>query len=280
MNVAIVTDSTSDLPKGWAEAEGIEVVPLLVNLAGKTYRDRVDITPNEVIAAMKQGAKPPTTSQPSPEAFKEVYERCLQRADHVLSIHLSSKLSGTVRSAEMAALEFGGRVTIFDTTAASAGVGMMVMRAKELLDAGARLHEVEMELERIRDDHIVRFTLDTLEFLHKNGRIGGAQAFLGTLLRIKPILTIEGGQVEPVSKVRGAKKALAEMVASLENWARGKRQVRIFYMYSVDSEALAPLKMAVSKSPLPIEEGYTGELGAVISSHAGPGTYGFYAYAL
>ncbi len=279
MKIAIVTDSTSDLQARAAEM-GVEVVPLYVNFQGKIHKDWVEITPADIFAGVAAGAAMPSTSQPSPADFKAAYERALQKADHVLSIHISSKLSGTVGSANLAAQEFPGKVTVFDSLAASMGIGMMVERAKELLDQGADLKQVLVELERIRADHIVRFTLATLDYLKKNGRIGGAQALLGGLLVIKPILTVKEGKVEAAGRARGEKKALAEMVESLKTWAAGRQKIRIYYLYNAEESDVAAFKAAVQATGLPLEERITSSIGGVISTHTGPGLYGYYAYSL
>ncbi len=278
MRIALVTDSTADLPPEQVARAKVRVVPLYVHLGGKTYRDGVEITAREVIEAMKQGTEPPTTSQPTPEDFKAAYEEALKDADKVLSIHISSKLSGTVQSARMAAEAFPGRVEVFDTLQASAGIGALVLFARELLDRGLSLEAILEKLRRARDGSILRFTVASLEFLKKNGRIGGAQALLGTLLKIKPILTLKDGRVEPAGKARGEKKALAEMTKALAEWAQGKKDPRIAYLFAADADAVEPLKAKVHALGLSPKELYTGELGAVISSHVGPGTYGFFAF--
>lgn len=203
MKVALITDSTSDLPKPLRERLGIRVVPLYVNLGGRIYKDWEEITPEEIFAKVREGEAFPTTSQPSPEDFAQVYQEALQEADHVLSIHISAKLSGTVQSALLAAQNHPGRITVFDSQAASLGIGMMVLRAHELLSQGHTLEDALSELERIRRDHFVRFSVATLEFLRRGGRIGGAQALLGTLLGIKPILTLKEGRVEAAGRARG-----------------------------------------------------------------------------
>ncbi len=278
MPLALVTDSTADLPPGWAEAHGVRVVPLYVHLEGKTYRDGVDLSPKDLVRAVQSGAGIPTTSQPTPEDFKAAYAEALKTADQVLSIHISSKLSGTVQSARLAAEAFPGRVAVFDTLEASAGIGALVMLAEELRQAGLDLDAILERLRRAQAGSLLRFTVASLEFLKKNGRIGGAAAFLGGLLRIKPILTLENGRVEPAGKARGEKKALAEMVAALTAWSQGKKSPRIAYLYAGEPAAVEPLKARVRENLPGIRELYTGEIGAVITSHVGPGTYGYFAF--
>ncbi|WP_018112267.1 DegV family protein [Thermus igniterrae] len=280
MKVALVTDSTSDLPGPLRERLGIRVVPLYVNLGGRVYRDWQEITPEEIFQKVREGSAFPTTSQPSPEDFLRTYEEALKEADHVLSVHISAKLSGTVQSAELAAQSFPGRITVFDSQAASLGIGMMVLRAHELLGEGKGLAEVLEELKRIRQDHFVRFSVATLEFLKRGGRIGGAQALLGTLLGIKPILTLKEGRVEAAGRARGEKKAREEILKDFKAWGQGRRSIRAFFLYSAEESAVGELKEMVLASGLPVEEALVSELGAVIASHTGPGTYGFYAYSL
>lgn len=280
MKVALVTDSTSDLPGPLRERLGIRVVPLYVNLGGRVYRDWQEITPEEIFQKVREGSAFPTTSQPSPEDFMRTYEEALKEADHVLSVHISAKLSGTVQSAELAAQSFPGRITVFDSQAASLGIGMMVLRAHELLGEGRSLEEVLRELKRIRQDHFVRFSVATLEFLKRGGRIGGAQALLGTLLGIKPILTLKEGRVEAAGRARGERKAREEILKDFKAWGQGRRSIRAFFLYSAEENAVRELKEMVLASGLPVEEALVSELGAVIASHTGPGTYGFYAYSL
>ncbi len=278
MPLALVTDSTADLPPGWAEAHGVRVVPLYVHLQGKTYKDGVDLTAGELVRAVQAGAEIPTTSQPTPEDFKAAYAEALAEADQVLSIHISSKLSGTVQSARMAAEAFGGRVRVYDTLEASAGIGALVMLADELRRAGLDAEAILKRLQAAQSGSLLRFTVASLEFLKKNGRIGGAAAFLGGLLRIKPILTLAEGRVEPAGKARGEKRALAEMTAALKDWSQGRREPRVAYLYAGDPAAVEPLKARIRAELPELKELYTGELGAVITSHVGPGTYGFFAF--
>jgi len=280
MKVALVTDSTADLPRPLRQSLGVRVVPLYVHLGGRVYRDWEEITPEEIFQKVREGTAFPTTSQPSPEDFMKAYQEALEGADHVLSIHISSRLSGTVQSAELAASEFPGRVTVFDSLAASLGIGMMVLRAHELLEEGQPLPSVLDELKRIRQDHFVRFSVATLEFLRRGGRIGGAQALLGTLLGIKPILTLKEGRVEAAGRARGERKAREEIIKDFRTWGQGRGRIRAFFPYSAEEDAVRELKEMVLASGLPVEEALVSELGAVIASHTGPGTYGFYAYSL
>ncbi len=280
MQIALVSDSTSDLPPALREKLGVRIVPLYVNFEGKVYKDWEEISPTDIFTRIKAGADLPTTSQPSPQDFEAAFSEALESgADHVLSINISSKLSGTVQSARIAAESFPGKVTVFDSLAASAGIGMMVLRAHELLSQGKGLEEVISELERIRDDHIIRFMVATLEYLRKNGRIGGAEAFLGNLLNIKPILTVRNGIVDAAGRARGEKRALKEMVKTFKEWSAGRSKVRVFFLYTGAEAAVENLRHEIL-SLAGTEEIYTSEIGAVIASHVGPGIFGYYAYSL
>lgn len=279
MRIAIVTDSTSDIPQAKADALGVQVVPLYVNFKGKAHKDRLEIKPQDIFTGMQAGADPPSTSQPSPADFKAAYEQALQKADHVLSIHVSSKLSGTVSSAQLAASEFPGRVTVVDSLNVSSGLGMMIERAHELLAQGSPLSSVVNELERIKNDYTLRFTVATLEFLKRNGRIGGARALLGTLLGIKPILTVTKGAVEAAGRARGEKKAIEDIVGHFKQWGQGRRNIRVYFIYTGDAQAVEGLRQGILASGLPLQEGYTTELGAVVATHTGPNAYGFFAYS-
>jgi len=280
MQIALVSDSTSDIPPSIREKLGVRIVPLYVNFEGKVYKDWEEISPKDIFARVKAGADLPTTSQPSPQDFEAAFAEAFENgADHVLSINISSKLSGTVQSARIAAENFPGKVTVFDSLAASAGIGMMVLRAHEMLAEGKGLAEVMAELERIRDDHIIRFMVATLDYLRKNGRIGGAEAFLGNLLNIKPILTVNNGVVDAAGRARGEKRALKEMVKTFKEWSAGRDKVRVFFLYTGAEGAVENLRREILALE-GTEEVYTSEIGAVIASHVGPGIFGYYAYSI
>jgi len=280
MQIALVSDSTSDIPPSIREKLGVRIVPLYVNFEGKVYKDWEEISPSDIFARVKTGADLPTTSQPSPQDFEAAFAEAFENgADHVLSINISSKLSGTVQSARIAAENFPGRVTVFDSLAASAGIGMMVLRAHEMLEQGKSLEEVMAELERIRDDHIIRFMVATLDYLRKNGRIGGAEAFLGNLLNIKPILTVNNGVVDAAGRARGEKRALKEMVKTFKEWSADRDNVRVFFLYTGAEGAVENLRREILALE-GTEEVYTSEIGAVIASHVGPGIFGYYAYSI
>lgn len=272
MNVAVLTDSTSDLTPSTAQELGVDVVPLYVNFRGQVLKDGLEIRTHQIFEGVSAGAGMPSTSQPTPADFEAAYARRLEAADHLLSIHISSRLSGTIQSATLAARSFPGRVSVVDSKSASAGLGMMVDRAVRLLRAGASPDGAVAELERVRDLQDIRFGVATLDFLRKNGRIGGAQALIGSLLNIKPILRVADGRVEPAGRARGTQRAMHEIAEAARSFAARHGSLRLAYMYSESPDEVAPLRELLS--PLGAAEFTTGPIGAVIASHTGPGTYG------
>lgn len=276
--LAIITDSTCDLPADELRDLNIRRVPLYVNFRGEVYRDWLEINPADIVAGVAAGAAIPSTSQPSPQDFVNAFGAAVaQGATEILCVVISSKLSGTFQSATVAAEEASVPVHVFDTLAASIGIAMMLKRAAALRDEGAETGTILGELEKIRAQAMLRFTVGTLDYLKKNGRIGGAGALLGSLLNIKPILSVVDGRVESVGRVRGSKKALETMVKDFRDLARHGVPV-VHFLHIQDVPAAEALKRELSSTGVAFRDGGTYEIGAVIATHVGPGTYGFYAY--
>ena len=275
MKVAVVTDSTSDI-HGSLEAElGVTVVPLYVNFQDQVRKDYLEITTNQIFDGVKAGAAMPSTSQPTPVDFSREYERLLLNHDHVLSIHLSSKLSGTYASAELSSRDFAGKVTIFDSAVASGAQAMMVERAVRMLREGKELSDVVATLERVKRVTDLRFSVGSLDFLKKNGRIGGAQALIGSLLGIKPILHLNDGRVEAAGRERGPRAALENCIKHLREYKAKHGEVRAVYVYADKPADVDALRAAGRE--IGVHEFAVLQTGAVISSHVGPGTYGVLA---
>ncbi|MEW6420876.1 MAG: DegV family protein [Deinococcota bacterium] len=275
MTIAIVTDSTSDLGPELRAQHGIRSVPLYVLFDGKMHKDGLDITPADLFRGLKEGKKTPSTSQPSPAEFTAVYREALETADQVLSIHISGQLSGTVGSARLAAQEFGDRVTVVDSRSVSMGLGMQVLRAVQRVQEGLGVPEIVAELERVAQQADIRFTVDTLDFLRINGRIGGAAALLGGLLNIKPILVVKNGRVEAGGRVRGHKKAMQDIVDHVRRYVEVHRQqgTRAAFLSTVGGEDYLR-EVRAGLSGVPFEDLGDHQLGAVVATHAGPGTVG------
>lgn len=276
--LAIITDSTCDLPADELRELNIRRVPLYVHFKGETYKDWLEVSPKDIVAGVSAGAAIPTTSQPSPQDFINAFEAAVtQGATEILCVTISSELSGTYGSATVAAEDTDVPIHIFDSKAASLGIAMMLKRAAAMRDQNAETGAILDELERIRAQAMLRFTVGSLDYLKKNGRIGEANALLGSLLNIKPILSVVDGRVEPVGRVRGGKKALQTMLTDLKKLAEQGTPV-VHFLHIQDVPAAETLRSELQKSGIDYQDNGVYEIGAVIATHVGPGTYGFYAY--
>ena len=272
MPVRVVTDSTADLPPEVAKAHGITVVPLNVQFGEESYLDGVDITADQFYRLLVSSPRLPTTSQPSVGAFIEAYQGIAEGAEGIVSVHISGKLSGTCSSATQAQTELVGTVPIevVDTRQASLATGLAALAAARAAQAGASFAEVAAEAHRAAGEVSVLFMVDTLEYLQKGGRIGKAAAFLGSLLNVKPLLTIRDGEVHPLERARTRARAVARLV-ELVRQAAPVRELAV--MHSTTPEDAEDLARQVA--PL-LSEGQVlmGRLGSVVGTYAGPGMLG------
>ncbi|UBV41422.1 DegV family protein [Deinococcus taeanensis] len=273
MTIAIVTDSTCDLSPDLLAQIRVTSVPLYVLFDGKMHRDGLEIRPGDIFAGLKAGKKTPSTSQPSPAEFAVAYSHALEHADEVLSIHISGQMSGTVGSARLAAQEFGGKVTVVDSRSVSMGLGLRVLRTAELVHEGRSMAQIVAKLEAAAQHADIRFTVDTLDFLRINGRIGGAQALLGGLLNIKPILVVRDGRVESGGRVRGHKKAMADIVDHVKKYVAKHGGARVAIMSTPGGEAFVQ-EVRDGLRGVNFEDMGNHQIGAVVATHAGPGTVG------
>jgi DegV family protein with EDD domain len=271
-NTAIVLDSTADLPDAADRFPNWRVVPLYVRFGDESLRDGVDIDSAEFYERLRESSVFPTTSQPTPGDFLASYEE-LGGYERIFSLHVSARVSGTFASAEAAAAELGdGRVRTIDTETASASIALLALAIQRRLERGATDEEVDALVERYRRERGLLFTVDTLGFLQRGGRIGKAAAFAGTLLHVKPILSIRDGEVEPVKRVRGERKAFAELAAALETETRDEPEYRLAVAHAAAPERAAELEALVRERRPQAELELVVTLGAVIGAHAGPGT--------
>ncbi len=273
--VTIVTDSTAYLPVGLAEELGITVVPLHVVLNGASGVEGVDVTPDDLARALAERRTTVTTSRPSPQDFIGTYRRLLaDGASGIVSVHLSSELSGTWDAARMASVECGsGVVRVVDSRTAAMGLGFAVLAAAEAAGSGATLDDVEAIAERTVDRTVTLFYVDTLEHLRRGGRIGAAQKWVGTALSVKPILHVVGGRIVPLEKVRTAGKALARL-EELAVTAAGAVTVDVAVQHLAAADKAAALSERL-KARLPdLRRLYASEVGAVVGAHVGPGLIG------
>jgi len=270
--VRIVTDSTCDLPRAVCEELHIVVVPLNVYFGKRVYRDGVDLSAEQFFQLLAQSPEVPKTSQPASGLFEDAYSQLASEGSAIVSIHLSAKLSGTVRSASVArdALRSRCSVEVIDSGSASLGLGFIVMAAAELARDGANQWEIASHVRRLSPNVHVYCFVDTLEYLQRGGRIGRASAFLGTLLNIRPVLKLEDGEVQPVEKVRTRSKALDSLMEFVELFPRIER------LGLLHSDSLADVEMLLRRlEPLyPREQIMVAHYGPTIGAHAGPGGIG------
>jgi len=276
-NTAIVVDSTADFPDAAERFPNWRVVPLYVRFGEESYRDYVDLAPDEFYAKLQSAPELPTTSQPTPGDFLAVFEQLATRYDRVLSLQLSSTLSGTYGSAVTAAGMLGGdAVRVIDTRTVSASLGLLALAVQRRLERGTTDAEVDELVARYQREHKLLFTVNTLEYLAKGGRIGRAAAFAGNLLHVKPILTIRDGEVVPLKRVRGNHKAFEEFRDTFAAHSTDSPTLRVGIAHAAAPERLRALEELVAhvRPHARIEAATT--LGAVVGTHAGPGTVGFF----
>lgn len=274
-SVAIVTDSTADLPPQLAASRSITVVPLTLNLDGQSLLDGVDIQPDEFYRRLPSAAKHPTTSQPSPGRFAEAYSSLLADHDSVVSIHISEKLSGTYASArQAAAMTDPNRVRVVDSELVSMGLGLVMLVASAMAAGGAEAETIEAKVIDMRPYVQTYFSVATLEFLRRGGRIGRANALLGSVLQVKPVLCIRDGLVTPLERVRTFERALNRVVVLAREVDRG-RGVCVIVGHA-DAKADAE---RIGRELEPIAETLMIQpLGPVVGAHAGPGVVGVGCY--
>ena len=283
MAIRLVTDSTADLPPKLAEQWNIKVVPLYVNFAGRgknadsaeaieTLRDGVDIGPDEFYRRLVESSALPTTSQPSIQDFLEVYQELTKSGDKVISVHISSKLSGTCNSAVQARERLGGdaRVEVVDSGLTSMGLGMAVMAGARAVESGADFDAALQEVRKAASESRVLFMVDTLAYLQKGGRLGKAQAFLGSLLGIKPILTMRDGELYPLERVRTRSKALHRLTEIVKEMAP---IAELCVIHATTPQDATSLGEGLSHLLAP-EKILSLRLGPTLGVHAGPGLVG------
>jgi DegV family protein with EDD domain len=273
-SVGIVCDSTCDLGLEWFADHEVEMVPLKIQIDGDTFLDWVDLSPEAFYERQKSAVEMPTTSQPSPADFTAAYERAGEGADGIVAITLTSELSGTHQSAEIAAAESAVPVHLIDTKLVSVATGLAVKAAVSARDAGGSVDDVRRAAEWTARNTRLFFVLDTLDYLVKGGRAGRAQGLAASVLNIKPILTFAPeGIIEPFKKVKGLSKALTALAGHVAEASKESR-LRIAFLHAVAPDLLDELRSEVDDAGADYELDCIGEIGCVIGNYAGAGAVG------
>jgi DegV family protein with EDD domain len=273
--VGIVIDSTAYIPAELRAGLPIEISPVVVVWEGEELLDGVDIQPAEFYQRLQTAKEMPTTSQPSPSMMKATYEKMLDKGYDVLGIFLTGKLSGTMSSAIQAkAMLPGANIEVVDTHLTSMGSGWPILKAAKAAIQGASLAECKQIAEDARDHAGVLFTVDTLEFLHRGGRIGTAKRYLGTALNVKPILEFQDSLLEGLEQVRTMKKSMARLVELLEDRIGDRSPAYLGVMHANVPEKAAEL-LEMAKARMDFVQTSISPLSPALGAQAGPGTLGF-----
>lgn len=277
--VAIVTDGASSLSPSQGERYGLRVAPVYVNFGDTSYLAGVNLDAKEFYKLLRASQDLPTTAQPTARDFIDLYTELAAEVEEIVTVVISEHMSATLQSALMANEQFKQiPVHVIDSGSVSLGLGMMAIAASRAAAEGKSAQEVVKLLENIKQNLNVLFTVETLEYLHKGGRIGGATAFLGTTLSIKPILYVEGGRIEPLERARTSKRAMARLIELIERRV-GSKETH-FAILHCDAEEPARQFGEQLKAKFNCAELDVFEAGPVIGTHAGPGTIGAAFYTL
>jgi DegV family protein with EDD domain len=272
--VALVTDSTAYLPDECLQQYNISVTPLSVIWGDQVYLDGVDILPGEFYERLTTAKVMPTTSQVTPAVMQSTFQILLEHGYEVLGIFVSSKISGTVQSAIQARETIPGgadKIAIVDSLWTTMAMGLPVLTAARAAQAGENLAECQKVAEHACANAGVLFVVETLEFMRRGGRIGGAQALLGTVLNIKPVLEMRAGRIEAVEKVRTKQKAVQHMIDLITERLKGKTSIRLAVTHA-NAEAEASSLLESARAKLNPVETFSCPLSPVIGTHVGPGT--------
>ncbi|MFP1627186.1 DegV family protein [Streptomyces sp. 5K101] len=272
-HVAIVTDSTAYLPPPMMERHSITTVPLTVVLGDQALEEGTEISARSLALAL-QKRRPVTTSRPSPETFAQTYRAIADNgASGIVSLHLSSEFSGTYDAAVLAAKDAPVPVRVVDTGMVAMALGFCALAAGEAAEAGGSLDEAVAAAEKRAEGTSAYFYVDTLDYLRRGGRIGAAQALLGSALAVKPLLQLEGGRIEPLERVRTASRAIARLEEVVAERA-GTAPVDIAVHHLAAPERAAALADRLRDRLLGLADLHVSEVGAVIGAHTGPGLLG------
>ncbi|ALS73929.1 fatty acid-binding protein DegV [Planococcus rifietoensis] len=274
--IHIVTDSTADLKAEEIEAYGLHVVPLSIQIGGKTYLDRVDLEPEAFLELMKNSEEFPKSSQPAPGVFKELYDELGKDGSQIISIHMTGGMSGTVESARTAAELTDSDVTVIDSRYISHALTFQVFEAADMAKQGKTVQEIVERVEQVRRNTKLYVVVDTLDNLVKGGRIGKGRAMIGSFLKIKPIASLDDGEYTPVAKMRSHKQVVDYLVKDFAERTKGKVVKGVGIAQANGQSMAEPLREKIK------ETGFTAVrydfTTPVISTHTGIGAIGFMYY--
>jgi DegV family protein with EDD domain len=271
MKIGIITDSTADLPLELAAEYGIEVVPVQVAIGDRHFRDGVDITPDQLYQEMITGPDHPTTSQPAPGVFAEYYRKMLQTKDAILSIHLTGKLSGTVRSAEIAREVFpDAAIHVIDSNSLTMGLGGLVLETARAVKRGLNLEELLDFVRKLREKTSMFVFFDTLEYIRRGGRINRIHAFIGSVLHIKPLLQLKEGELHLTGRTRSRREAVALLIEEFKKEVNNKALALIAVIYTTTRNDALELKKTIELIFNNVEI-IVQQAGPALGTHAGPG---------
>jgi len=274
--IAFVTDSTAYIPPDLVKKHNITVAPQVLVWGDQTYQDGVDIQPDEFYMRLKTAKVMPTTSQVSIVTMQHIFQGLVDKGYEVLGVFISAKLSGTIQSATQGREALGSaadKVTIVDSNSTAMAMGFQVLAAARAAEKGASLADCKAVVEQARERTGVYFAVDTLEFLHRGGRIGGAQRFIGSALNLKPILALKDGRVEAEDRVRTKSKALDRVFDLVSEQVKGKSNIRLATLHANAEQEARDLLNKASKEFNAIES-ILSSVSPVVGTHAGPGTVG------
>ena len=278
VKVAIVTDSTVNLPVDVIKENNIYVIPQILNWEGKSYLDQIDITTEEFYQRLPQSSDLPKTSQPAPGQFTEHFQKVAEGAESIVAIFVSELLSGTIQSAHLGAEALGDYpIEIVDSRSVSLGLGLLVTAAARYAAEGHDYKEVAAYVRNLAPRLRVMFVVDTLEYLHKGGRIGGAKRLVGSVLSIKPVLHLEAGKIEPFASIRTKNKAIQHMLDVVLGEMKGKQNIHAGVIHARAPQDAEYIVEQVRATVDPVEM-FVNELTPVIGANVGPGVVGMGYY--
>ncbi|HOA15003.1 MAG TPA: DegV family protein [Bacillota bacterium] len=279
--IALVTDSLSDLTPELIEKYDVNIVPINIHFGEETFKDRIDITDEEFFSRLRKSDIMPKTSQPTPYEFETLFRRLLEKYEHVLSLHISIKLSGTVQSAILARNSFSeadkARIHVIDTLTGAMGEGLIVHAAAEEIEKGSGIEDVLARVKRAIDTSGIIWIPGSLKYLHKNGRIGGASAWIGAILNIKPLIGCKES-VYTIEKIRGLKNSVPKFIDYMKSKIDPSTRIFACIINNNMPVQAKELEEAV-KANFKIAKLFHAGMGAGIGSHIGPDTFGVAWYA-